>query len=211
LKTALRHILTRDENHIYRLGTVRKYGFSEICASMRVGEEDCRGCREHSLHTHSASFWTDDGKEQGKALHKWLLFLASGRDTDQPVEIELAGRVAAIRKFIKDTKFRLSFGETPQYDAATDTACTPDIWGYIGPWAWVIDAKRGAKMKIHELQTACQKIALASYSRFHAQKRGSLYLMDNGDYRLVEHTDRADEQRWRAIAAAFHAKKSYQE
>lgn len=208
MSIAAKEILTIDTEHRYWLGTVRKYGFSEICSSLRVGEEECEGCRRHESHSHSSSFWTEDGREQGKALHKWILFLASGRETDQVPEPELKGRIAAIRKFLTDTKFKFAGGETPLYDPMTDTACTPDIWGHIGSWSWVIDGKRGAYRKVHQLQTACQKSALRSVG-FNAQKRGSLYLYDSGDYCLIQHEDRADENNWKAIAAAFHAKKKY--
>ena len=56
-----------DPNHIYRADGIVKPGFSEICKS--VGFPD-------------NPFWTDAGREEGVALHKWLLFLAKGGDFD---------------------------------------------------------------------------------------------------------------------------------
>ena len=184
------HPVKIDPQHRYWTPPkVRRYGFSEICGLMGV--------------TRPNDFHTEEGRAQGVALHKWFIFLASGKAPNTRPDERIAGRVEGIRKFLAASPFNLTDGEKPRYDPVTDTACTPDVWGQRGIWSWVIDAKRGAKTKVHALQTACQKIALRS-NEFDAQKRGALYLRDGG-YRLDEHTDPADLTRWKAIAAGFHA------
>ena len=199
--------LVIDEHHRYRKNLVRVPGYSEICASMRVGKEDCEECVQNKYHKHDGAFWTEDGRNQGVALHHWLQFLAKGKVATSEPEPEIAGRVNGIRKFFRENDFTFVGGEIPQYEPSLRYACTPDIWGRIGKTTWVIDMKRGAEMKSHALQTAAQKIALAA-NGFIAVKRGALYLMDD-DYRLKEHTDRRDESCWRTISQAYHAKKLY--
>lgn len=185
------HPVTLDPiTHVYTIpGPKIVSGYSGICASMGV--------------TRPNRFYTEEGREQGIALHLWLGFLVRGRVPSAPPDPRIAGRVLGIQKFIKDTGVRFVGGEEPRYDPATGVACTKDLWAYIGNWAWVMDAKRGARMESHRLQTACQSTVLTA-NDFRPQKRGALYLRD-GDYRLEEHTDRTDMTNWRAIVAGYHA------
>jgi len=195
----MKHPVRIDVKHRYwiptggpqRLGTGKSQvpGYSEICAAMGV--------------TRPNDFHTEQGRLEGKALHVWLAFLVRGKVPDAPPPASIAGRVEGIKKFIRDTSFVITGGEKPVYDPATNVACTPDLYGHVRLWTWVLDAKRGAKTKTHALQTACQSINLNA-NEFRAQKRGALYLRDGG-YRLVEHDDRADLTRWEAIAAGYHA------
>lgn len=181
------------ETHTYYLGDKIIPSYSGICADLGI--------------TKPNPFYTDAGREEGNALHRWLGFLARGKTPSEAPDPRIAGRVEGIRKFIEDTGFKIFGGEEPMYDPLLKYACTPDLYGYIGNWSWVIDAKRGAKLPSHRLQTVAQMIALGA-NGFRAQKRGCLYLKD-GDYRLEEHTDTKDRDKWRAIVAAYFAKKEY--
>lgn len=183
-----------DEEHRYWLGEARKSGFTEIITDL-------------GIKGGGAAFYTDDGRAQGIALHGWLLFLAQGKTTDQKPEDGIAGRVEGIRRFLAESGFVFEGGEQPQYEPRLDYACTPDLWGHLGAFSVVIDAKRGAKEKWHPLQTAAQKLALAA-NGFKAQRRFGLYLKDGG-YSLEAHEDAQDENRWRAIVSAYHAKGFY--
>ena len=164
-------------------------GYSELCSAMGV--------------TKPNRFYTEEGRAEGVALHEWLGFLVRGKVPAGAPDPRIAGRVKGIQKFVRNSGIKLVGGEEPRYDPETGVACTPDAWGYIGVWSYVIDAKRGAKLKIHRLQTVCQSIALRA-NGFRAQKRAALYLRDD-DYRQDDHEDREDEARWRAIVAGYHA------
>jgi hypothetical protein len=187
------HTVRIDSDHRYWVpdgaSERRAPGYSELCNAMGV--------------TRPNPFHTEDGRSQGVALHEWLGFLVRGKEPKTLPDLRIAGRVLGIKKFIRNSGIKLTGGEEPRYDPATGVACTPDLWGHIGHWAYVVDAKRGAKQKSHRLQTACQSIVLRA-NDFRTQKRAALYLKDN-DYRLEQHDDPEDETRWRAIAAGFHA------
>ncbi len=194
------HPVIRDDEHRYwipvRKGsseTARAHGYSEISEDLGIAKPN--------------PFYTEEGREEGVALHKWLLFLVQGKSATAKPDPRIAGRVEGIKKFIKDTKFKISGGEHPLYDPLNRFACTPDIWGCMGNWSWVIDAKRGAKLKSHKLQTAAQTIALRS-NGFRPQKRGALYLRD-GDYRLDEHDDQGDLSDWIGFVSTYHKKKRF--
>lgn len=177
--------LRLDSKHRYWLGKDRKPGFTEICTAMGVIVPN--------------DFYTESGRLEGNALHEWLQWLAKGKPERVP-HPSIAGRVEGIKKFLRDTGFRIVGGEEPQYDPTTDSCCTPDLWGFIGSEKYVIDAKRGSPLPHHALQTAAQSLAL---HEFRPIRRAGLYLKDHG-YRLRAHTDPADFNRWRSTAHAFH-------
>lgn len=168
-------------------------GYSEICMDLGISKPN--------------PFWTDSGREEGQALHLWLGHLARGLKSKNAPDPRIAGRVKGIEKFLADTKFKIAGGELPCYDPINRYACTPDLFGFIGKTAWIIDAKRGSKLASHKLQTAAQTIALRA-NGFRAQKRASLYLREN-DYRLEEHTDPMDLARWGIFVNCWHIRKEY--
>jgi hypothetical protein len=146
-------------------------------------------------------FYTDQGRAEGVALHSWLLHLCQGKP-DREAHPSIAGRVEGIRKFLRDSRFGIVGGETPQYDCVTDSAVKPDIWGTINGVRCVIDAKRGARVSWHSLQTAAQWGALVG-TAFVARRRGALYLR-NGAYSMDWHDSPEEYQLWRAICRAWH-------
>ena len=174
-------------------GEKRVPGYSEICSDLGIVKENI--------------YYTPEGREEGIALHSWLKFLASGMKPKSEPDPRIAGRVKGIEKFLKDTGFKISGGEIPVYDPINRFACTPDLYGHIGRTSFVIDAKRGAKLPSHRLQTAAQTIALRA-NGFRAQKRAALYLRDE-DFRLDEHTDPMDLARWGIFVSTYHLKKGY--
>lgn len=183
-----------DEEHRYWAGNSRVPGFSEIAQSFFP----------------SNPYWTERGRDEGTHLHACCALLLE-HDLDwQSVDAAVMPRVRGFEKFLADTSFKPAdaYVEKPQYEATLGYACTPDWPGSLGNWAVVIEGKRGAKSKIHQLQTAAQKLALRA-NGFKAEKRYGLYLRDF-DYRLEEHTNRADETMWPFFVAAFHAKEFYQ-
>jgi len=179
--------------HRYWLGDEEVPGFTAICRDMGISETN--------------PFYTEEGREEGIALHKWLIFLASGRESKKAPDERIAGRVEGIRKFLRETRFQFAGGEKPLLVEATRWACTPDLWGSIGGRSCLIEAKRGKKMPYHRLQTAAQQIALRA-NDWKVIDRIALYLKDGG-YNLEKHDDLADEYRWLSVVAGYWAKKHY--
>lgn len=140
-------------------------------------------------------------------LSEWLLFLAQGKSPKTIPDLRILGRVNGIRKFLTESKFKLLFGEKPQYDPINRFAATPDIVGYFGKTLVNIDAKRGAKTKTHPLQLAAQKIALAA-NGIRIQESYSLYLKED-DYRLAKQDTLKHEPRWRQFVSTWHLAKDY--
>lgn len=188
-----------DPDHIYwktmPCGEERVPGYSEICKDLGIVKEN--------------KFYTEEGREEGRMLSEWLLFLAKGLSPKTDPDPRIAGRVAGIRKFLAESKFKLKFGEIPQYDPVCNFAATPDIVGHLGQVAVNIDAKRGAKTKTHPLQLAAQKIALAA-NGFRVQESYSLYLRDN-DFRLIKQDTQKHEHRWKQFVSTWHLAKEYSE
>ena len=186
-------MLTLDDNHKYAFSGVPVPGFTEIIGDLGI--------------TEPSRFYTEAGREEGTMLHEWLFFLASGGVPAEEPDERIAGRVEGIRKFLRESAFVFEGGEKILYHPGLVFACKPDLWGMIGGVRVVLDAKRGARQGFHSLQTAAQKMALSA-NGIHCRDRYGLYLKD-GDYRLEAHADKADEDRWRAIVTAYHAKRWY--
>ncbi len=181
-----------DENHVYWLGQHRVPGFSEIIKSLGMANNP---------------FWNDEGRDKGTSIHLWTIFLARGEEPIEPPDSRIAGRVDAFRKFMSESGFKFAGGEEPLYEPGMRFACTPDLYGHLGAFSAVVDIKNGAKEKWHGLQLGAQRLALAA-NGFKAQKKYGLYLRD-GDYRLIEYPDAADESRWKTLVTAFYAKGFY--
>ena len=192
METATKPKVECDDKHIYRVDGVVKPGFTEMCKA--IGFPD---------NPH----WTEAGREEGTALSKWVLFLAKGNKASELPDERISGRVWGIRKFLTEHDLFFSGGETPLYNPALGYCVTPDLWGTLDGKPAVIEAKRGAKMKRHGLQTSAQALALAE-NGFHAERRFCLYLK-NGDYALDEHDDQEDFECWRAIVAGYFAVEAY--
>ena len=189
-------MVTIDDNHRYWDDQGRNVpGFTEIATAVGIIKP--------------SHFYTEAGRDEGKAIHAWFLFLAQGQEPEAAPDERIAGRVEAIRKFLREHRFKLIGGETPVGSLGLGYACTPDVWGELDGFVSLIEAKRGGELKYHRAQTAAQRIALfdAGVPVVH---RHALYLRD-GDYRLEKHSDRQDETRWRVVVNGFHAGKFYQE
>lgn len=182
------------ERHLYSRGGLPVPGFSQIREAMGIGN----GYKPRNLQ---------DYLDEGTALHSWFLFLCQGQEPDAPPDERIAGRVAGIQKFLRDTQFRFVDGEKPLLCDNPLFATTPDAWGYLGDDACLVELKRSAKAKWHPLQTAAEAMAIAQ-AGFKVSRRLNLYLRD-GNYVLDEHRDREDFSRWRAIVNGYHARGWY--
>ena len=178
--------------HIYRVDNIVRPGYSEILDSVGFPKNP---------------FWTEEGKILGTSIHEWLLFLAKGEVADSAPDPRIAGRILGIEKFLREHRFEFVGGEAPLYCQSLGYCVTPDLWGNLDGEPTVIEAKRGAKMIRHKLQTAAQALALDEIG-FHAEKRLGLYLQD-GSYIPEYHDDEEDFECWKAIVAGYYAKEQY--
>ena len=195
--------ITIDGNHIYRVDGIVKPGFSEILVSMGFEKNP---------------YWTDSGRDEGTALHKWFEFLArQPKKEDENYDSEencdenkpdgrIAGKVRGISEFLYDHEFILKDSEKPLY-AKAGYCCTPDAWGELDGVPCLIELKAGSPMKRHCLQTAAQQIALDD-NGFKTEARYVLYLREEG-YVLKVHEDSEDIDAWMSILWAYHAKEIY--
>lgn len=158
-------------------------------------------------------FWTEAGRDEGTALAVWISAIATKPTTDfENPDIRIVGRVMGFRKFMKELHFTAAGSEEIQYEPELGYCCKPDLWGYINgslppsPRV-VVECKRGARMKIHRLQTAAQVLALRA-NGFDAKERYCLYLKDDG-YSFERHDDDEDFENWKALVYAYHAKRGY--
>lgn len=163
-------------------------GFSAICAAMGVSKPN--------MH------YTAAGRDRGTAVHAWSAHIATVGVPSRAADPRIAPRVDQFKDFLSKSGFRAEGAEISLYDPWLRFACTPDLFGYIRGVPVVIDIKTGAKLKIAELQTAAQSIALAA-NGFRVRKRFGLYLKDK-NFRLVEHKSQ-DAKYWEAIVSGYHA------
>lgn len=183
-----------SEDHKYTVDGARVPGFTEICLALGIIQP--------------SPFYTEDGRKQGTAIHSWMLFLAQGNTAKIQPEQEIAGRIEGFKKFLYESRFKFLGGEDIQFEPNLRYCCKPDLYGQLGTTNVVIEVKRGAVMKSHLIQTVAQSLALKA-GGFRVHARYALYLKDSGDYRLIEHTDKEDETRWKAIVGAYWAKSFY--
>jgi hypothetical protein len=102
-------------------------------------------------------------------------------------------RIEAFKKFLADTGAEILAHQFRVGDKRLMVAGTGDFRMRFNRQHWVIDTKAtSAVMPSWGVQTA-------TYSRLHqdmtgskVHRRGALWLRDDGDYRLVEHTDPND-------------------
>ena len=186
------HPVRLDENHKYwtprRDGELQVPGYSEICAAIGV--------------TKPNPHHTEAGRVRGTAVHVWSSHIAQGLPTPYEPEERIKNRVDAFRVFLEHSKFVLVGTEKPRYDPMLNFACSPDLWGNIGLWTYVLDLKTGAKRKTDPLQTAAQTIALG-INEFRAQRRGCVYIKDR--HKIDHHNDPDDLTRWQALVRGYHA------
>ncbi len=181
-----------DKDHIYTVEAQVKPGFSEILEKSGFPKN---------------KFWTEEGRAEGAALHKWLLFLAQGNVPNAEPDPRIAGRVRGIQKFFAENEFLFVGGEVPLYCPSLGYCVTPDLFGYLNGTPTVIEAKRGAAMARHKLQTAAQFIALTE-NGFPVENRLGLNLKNEG-YTPDPHDDDEDFEAWRGIVAGHFAKERY--
>ncbi len=181
-----------EATHVYRVKNQIVPGYSEILDAMGYPKNP---------------FWTEEGRDEGKALHQWFAFLAKGQEPEDEPDARIAERVWSFRQWLRSSKFVCVGAEIPQYEPTLGYACTPDLWGFIGKTPVLAECKRGAPMKRHRLQTAAQAIALEA-NGFPVSERYALYLTDSKPIPEL-HDDEEDFECWKTTVSAYNAKEIY--
>lgn len=130
------------------------------------------------------SFFSDYHRDRGTAVHAACVLLSEGELAWETVADACHARVMGFNKFLEEMK--------PEVIAAEEEVVNEEL-GYVGHLdfrmningkSWVIDVKPPS-------QYPWQRIQLMLYCMCFVRpwKRGGLHLQDNGDYRLIEHTD----------------------
>lgn len=139
-------------------------------------------------------FYTEDGREVGKAAHLGCRFYDEGRlewaSLDTPagadartakLKAKVRGRVKSYVEFRKDTGFEPDLIEFVTFSEELGVAGTIDRTGTFpgDPANWVIDLKGGAEADWHAYQTAGYTLMEFPHNSGEV-KRAALYLRDDG-------------------------------
>lgn len=152
-------------------------------------------------------WYTERARERGRFVHKAIFYEEREGLNDASLDERLVGYVAAYRAFIRDVRpGPCLLGEAPLADPVLRFAGTLDQVRSINQRIALIDHKTGAEAKWHGCQLAAyQRLTNTEGTIGLAEPLGVvdryvLYLRPNGQYRLVQQTDRAD---WKVFAAAL--------
>ncbi len=122
--------------------------------------------------------------ERGTAVHLACEYDDLGDLDEGSVAPEIAGYLEAYRKWKRESMAQIESIELREYNEAYLYAGTIDrvvVFPYRG--RAVIDIKSGVPEKWHALQTA----AYANLLTYHMLSRFSLYLAEDGTYKIIEH------------------------
>lgn len=152
--------------------------------------------------SNGCTFYTEAHAERGTRIHA----ATASRDLgagwgDRLLETDLP-RVWAYDAFLQAHRPRYTTIEQPAWSRLYLYAGTPDR---AGTWpdgrAFVLDLKTGGSLPDHALQTAAQ--VLLQPGKPEAWLRYTLHLRDDGQFRLLAHTDPMDFPRFLARLQAF--------
>lgn len=183
-----------DKNHAYFLDGRRLPGVTEILTATNFVKQN--------------GFWTDEGRDKGKRLHKFCADIDMGKLDWGEVDQDIMEEVNAYEEWKDRSGFIASFTERALYSAIHQYAGTPDVFGAFpdGTYA-VIDRKRGAAGKATALQ-------LAAYVQLICESRGKLHPFQvkrfalrgfSGGPPVIElYPDRLDHPVFLGLVSGFH-------
>lgn len=176
-----------EPDHSYWLGARRLYGTTEVIK--RVGLMG------------SGDFYTDLGRDRGKAVHAACELLFWDNLDWSSVDERIFGYVVSCHEFIKQTKFKARRAEFQFYHPLL---CYAGQWDVDGDCSQVkdimLDLKSGAPEKWHRIQSSAYREG-ADANKIKIKRRGSLYLQADGSVGKIKiHDDRND---WKAFYSAL--------
>jgi hypothetical protein len=175
-----------EEGHEYRLGNERLLSVTQILESV--------GCINDS------EWFTEEGRMRGRFVHKAIALAERGELDESTLDDRLAGYIAAYRRFVGEAEpGPCLLLETPLYDELLRYAGTPDQVRPLFGEDTVIDYKTGGPAPWHALQTAAY-LRLVRYPHGEPVARCTLYLRQDGTYRLARHRRGRD---WTVFKAAL--------
>jgi hypothetical protein len=139
----------------------------------------------------TAGWWSEESALRGTRIHEATArFDLSGAWGDDLL-VDDVSRVRAYAAFLASRQPLYDEVEQPRWSRRYGFAGTPDR---VGRWrdgrAFVLDLKTGVTHRDHGLQTAAQALLVDGVAS--ARLRYTLYLRDDGSYRLVAWPDASD-------------------
>jgi hypothetical protein len=181
------------ETFLYTVGMIPRPGVNQVI----------------NLYLPPSQFFTDEGREAGKARHAWYDFIAQGNEPDSAPDPRIADEIAMFREWIAHVKPERLGGETPFCDPLLHVCGTPDWFGIVNKRLAIVDFKPKNRAARTRLQTAAYK---------HMLRQNGVKILDRYELRLdkknkrfEKHEDEGDLARWTAIVYGYHAATHYKE
>ena len=130
---------------------------------------------------------TEAGLNRGRDVHRACELIDKGTLDWSTLDNSMAGYVHAYVAFVNENDVEILSTEETFHSDALGYAGTPDRRLKLNKSAGVLDIKLGAPDSWHKIQTAFYAMPFGV-----AYRRWNLYLRDDAQYRLVEHTDPND-------------------
>lgn len=178
------------EQHKYSVGDTPIPGVSEIMKEL--GLCDLSGVPVELLNYK---------RELGETVHEALDLLDKGLLDEESIEgSPILPYVNAYKTFLFEYSPLVEWSEII-FHSERGYAGTADRGLTMNGNTWLLDIKTGCKHRNQRLQTAAYNL------HFGYERRGCLYLKEDGTFELDEHEDREDYDIWIFLVRAFHWKK----
>lgn len=150
------------------------------------------------------SHFTEYSRDRGSYVHKAIeLSISDELDTDS-LDPVIQPYLDAWLRFVSEAGYVSEVCEKVMASEVFRFAGTVDHIGHLNGHYCLLDVKTGAPAPAHAIQTGAYAILL----KHPGVKRFSLYLTDEGKYKLVENKDRQDEQIFKSALALYFWKQN---
>lgn len=182
--------ITIDSNHVYRNAGGRIVpGVTSIIRSAGLMGD--------------TSYFTDFARDRGTAVHLAIELLEQDDLDRSSLDDVTSPYVEAWERFKSEAGYVSEKQELKIHNKTYNYAGTADQVGNIGKDTVLIDIKTGVYQKWWALQCAAYNEVTK------CKRRLSVELKNDGSYRMTEHTDKLDFQRFLACLTVHNIKKSW--
>lgn len=145
------------------------------------------------------TWFTDEARERGQAVHAALQYLAEGSLDPESVHEKIRPYICGFNKFMAENTFETLIFEVPTYHPIYLYGARPDRIGILNGEVGVLDFKTGVAQAWAEIQTAAYaaiaelmpEVKKAMHERGQiVLKKWGLELRDDATYRLKTYADR---------------------